>query len=576
MNNATAKNKKLIPILISVAALLVVAAIVLWLLWPVLFPAASLNVKDVCLYVKDKQLYATDFENTVVVSNVMYDKEGTLSYYKDHIVVSKDGSRLFYPENGDENSYTLYMKRMDDLRGDAVKIDTQVTSFKVNDNGSTVTYVKGNSIYQSDLKTAKKLVDGVESIKDEPQYFVSSDGKHVFYFSKGLNYISGNTKVNFSHSIDKVVYSSADLSRVIYSDNGNLVEVTDYNNARLLGENAAGDFADFSDEHCYFFTEKALEVSDYVVDPYVDTDPAAKQDVRKALQQAQASGDRLVSRTVYYYEYGSGADPVIIGQPQVCFNAESYKTAGIYWEDGDKNVVMFDYSGYTLTPTHIDQIDDVDAFIKSLLDGITAHKKVYFVKNGERIKLDDIAAQCRYYCISDDENFVYAKGAFGDIVNNLYKFDVSSGESASAQLHDEDVANYILVGDEIVYFKENPERDYQLYIGNQFILSKTHNYAQLLNDGKTWLLQAYDTENRSNVGLIKYADETVWEIGKIESKPYVPTITWYVSADDNILWSSDYDSDTNTSTIKYYTKEKIKTVADGVEGVIYFDGKLTA
>ena len=527
----------------------------------------DINKKDACIYVKERALYLTDFKNTVELSKEIYEKSVSLSDVMKHIIVSEDGSCVFYPKKYIKNGYELCVKQLNAPKKSAVVVDKSVQSFAINKDGTVVTYIKGNNLYQSDLSVVKELATNVT------EFYASADGQHIFYIDGKLNYIdSGKNKKTFD-SIDKLLYSSADLSRVIYMNNGKLQEVADYNNAKVLAENVYDGYIYANDEECYFAVETALTLSDFIS----NSDSADYHNVRKALEEHQNSGNKFVNRTVYSYNYNSDSPKAVL-ESNVCVSAASTDinaTQWVMWDDEKNYLVLYGYEDYTLQKTDIAQINDVAEFIDRMSADIASKQSVHLVKKGSLLKMQDITADCRYYGVSKDGKYFYAVGVEKDIKGNLYRFDISSGECGQSELYDEDVDSYTFLGDKIACFKKTAGQEYQLYVNQEFLIGNSASYCCLMNDGKSILGAAYNTEDASRLGLVIMTDDEMTVIGDLKSKPYIPSISFFLAEDDRVLWSSDYDKAANASTITLYRNGENKKIADGVEGVLYFDGKPT-
>ena len=70
---------------------------------------------------------------------------------------AKDGKKLFFVDKINQTSLSLYYRNLDNKKESAIKIDSDVLSYSVSEDGNLVTYIKGfggeNTLYQHNLVT---------------------------------------------------------------------------------------------------------------------------------------------------------------------------------------------------------------------------------------------------------------------------------------------------------------------------------------------------------------------------------------------------------------------------------------
>ena len=65
---------------------------------------------------------------------------------QDFMAVTRDGSKIFYPEKVDtaaSEGVTLYCRMVGKINKEPVKVDSGITNYAVNDDGSFIVYTKG-------------------------------------------------------------------------------------------------------------------------------------------------------------------------------------------------------------------------------------------------------------------------------------------------------------------------------------------------------------------------------------------------------------------------------------------------
>ena len=146
----------------------------------------------------------------------------SLGYY---IAVSDDGTRIFYPDQAQSESYgpPLYTRLVSEPADKAVLIDDEVAQYQVSSDGKTVTYIKGSNhgLYQSDLEKKTRIAADVAAFTGSP------DGQTVFYAdSNGVMYqwtSEGGSK-QITENSDVIMGIGIEKMAVYYMQDGALYE----------------------------------------------------------------------------------------------------------------------------------------------------------------------------------------------------------------------------------------------------------------------------------------------------------------------------------------------------------------
>ena len=290
------KKSPLKPILFGVLALVVIAAIAVAI---ILFTGGGAKGKlNYALYLKDNEIFFSDlkkdskpwqvtsrFLDTDEVSNSTLSQIG---YYMGMLTyMSPDGKYLFFPDKitNDINGFNLYFKKVSDPEADAQKIDSEVTSYFVNEATTVITYMKGEegNLYQYNIKE-----DAKNKIASEVRNFkVSDDGSKICYVNaEGSLYISNaaGEKEKLASEISYMEYLSEDFKTVYYVKEDALYKQVVGGDKEKLATEVYQVLKIYDSGEVYFLTSRANEGSlmQYVDDDMKESDAAMKEPVEPA------------------------------------------------------------------------------------------------------------------------------------------------------------------------------------------------------------------------------------------------------------------------------------------------------
>lgn len=90
------------------------------------------------------------------------------------VMLTDDGKYLFYP---DKDSGSIYYRDVTNSKGEATKVDSDISEYEINSDGSLITYLKDGKLYQR-----KRGSDDKNKIAEEVSRFYSSnDGKRIIF-----------------------------------------------------------------------------------------------------------------------------------------------------------------------------------------------------------------------------------------------------------------------------------------------------------------------------------------------------------------------------------------------------------
>lgn len=184
-------QKKPMPKKALVLGAIAAALVVVVVLLICLLPGGESSNRNFGLYLKDGEMLYTDFSKDgafEVTSNLMKNIDVNSDFYHTagsgaisrYVVLSKDGSRLFFPdklESTSVSSVTLYYRDVNKPKADAEKIASDVSDYYINEKGTKIVYKTGEdgNLYLSDLNEKQKIAADVSS------FYVSKNLEKVIY-----------------------------------------------------------------------------------------------------------------------------------------------------------------------------------------------------------------------------------------------------------------------------------------------------------------------------------------------------------------------------------------------------------
>lgn len=568
------------------AIALIVAAVIVVLTF---FGAAN---PEYLLYIKDDEInytnLAEDFDNIEITSKLI--SEGSENYFNNYhpyygsilsyyIYMSDDGKTLFFPDKitNDSNSdsyyskyiFNLYYRDVTDKNADAIKVDSNVRSYHINDKADLVTYIKGDDqdLFQYSLDNDKKNKIA-SNIND---FYVSDNGENIIYVTEEYDvyFKSDDNKEKLATEISQLVYVNDVVDTVFYIKDENLykhqsgedkVKITsDVFEAYVLesGEmyyikknSASTSIMNFIDDDKLNYDNTLTEpvyptypdFNDYYVGGYVDYDA-----YYSAIDRYNYAVDE------YYDKYTDYQEKLSRDSLRAELNNSEFDASlkSLYFFDGETETLVAD-DFYTMYDRSYES--SVLIFKKSNLDNISKIKlseisSIYSVENTIREMINDESELCIavknnssvlehkdasnitlveddlsvYYMVveeTDDENHEnYSTGT-------LYKIAINDEHIGQAELYDYDIANYSIYDNHVIHFKE---------------VSEDGETADLYLDK---VLVDYDVAWRD---CLNYNEDN-----------------------DILIYMTDFSKDTDCGTLKAFVNGKSIKIADDVYDSVSF------
>ncbi len=239
------------------------------------------------LYLKDDEMFYSEVGKIKPwqVTDDMLD--GDKSYASEMIYgvaglypsLSADGNILFYPDkSSDENA--LYFRYVNKPKKDAVKIDSDIEKYIVNEKANTVIYLKGDgSLYTHNLKDKEKIASDIQAFAASP------DGKIIYYVSEEDSnlYIKQNKKdaEKIESNVEKIEFISEDFKTIYYTKEESLYSKKAGKDKEKLLSDIHSIYEIYEDGSFYFTKDETEEVkySAYVEDDMKDADAAMVEPV---------------------------------------------------------------------------------------------------------------------------------------------------------------------------------------------------------------------------------------------------------------------------------------------------------
>ncbi len=512
---AILKDKKKFPIIIAavaaLGALLVIAAIVITIIIVIATSGGSSTVD--AIYLKDDELYYPNYSGTEgweITSNFAGSSDLSTSNLASRasdltpgkVKITKDKKYIFFPDKltGSGSYYNIYYRRLNS-NDEAHKMDSDVISYRINDNGSTVVYLKDNN---NSLYTYSMSKDDREKIgSDVADYTVSADCKTVVYIDRdGTFYFweKGKEKEKVDSDVVSVSFTDDYLRTMYYIKDDTLykksmgqekVKVSDDVNS-LVGVYSSGEAyytkktsGSGSESTYYDMLEDDLAEADKNIsrpemptrpyrssyksnseyqkanDEYLEAYNKYEEDYKKYSQKEARDRIRESLKNDYYYDiplelyYYNGTEQSISKNVSGSVNC-SYETP------------LVSYSESTSTKVRFSEVYKEGVYASDVRDKITeanSGAKTYCIAAKETVKTLDLQF-CSAASFSKNGASLYftavTKEEAEDLTSSpeektLYKVNISGNNIGEPEAYDKDVSGsyFFTYGDDkIIYFKD--------------------------------------------------------------------------------------------------------------------------
>lgn len=498
-------------------------------------------------------LYRTSFNNYLAFHSYYQPTDGLLQ-------ISKDGNTIFFPdkincgydgsfainEDPEYDNFSLYYKNIKKPDNDAIKIASDVTSYQLDKNTTIVTYSKNNnlSLHQYDIKKGidQKIENNVYT------YYVSDDGKKILYmtgnFDLYLVYPEKN-KEKIAGDISDITYVKDDLSTVYYFKDDILYKKEEGKDKVRISSDIDTILSIYESGEVYY-VKKSMEtvpLMDYVKDDIILADASesipvhSETSVKPAVSSVKIP-DTKASVTSFFWmdRYNSYYGQAVYPTEAAPAEEEAEEAAPAFYEEYDlpsRQKLLEDLKNYKITlyyytlcyyngEEEITISDHVTTLSENYASNFPAIAfKAYDPSKFEKIKLSELSGTSditSIYNYAFRSNNHYVEG-FNEWVDPL-STDIQKALNRSAK-------DYIAINDNITEINRDTE-----YI-TPFIFSQ---------NGKTIFYMDNVTEKRMEGDLYKITIS-----GKELKKPElydqdVYAFSMQFITDDKFLYFKEYDN----------------------------------
>lgn len=535
----------------------VLAALLLIILAASLFGGSDGG--DYAVYIKDEQLFFNDFSKNAPyeVTRDLYDGLDNSSLAKmtysigGSVCVTEDGQGLFYLDKLDANSGTLYYRNTGKMSKDPVKLASGVSKYSVSADGKTVTFLKGTTLYQHNLKDDTKIA------RDVVNYTVSDDGKIIYY-----NDADSVTYVYYKGDSEKVAADvvtldySEDMKTLFFLDEDTLYKKTLGKDKVKLATDVSKAFA-FTDDGTFYYVEEMAEP--------LGSFFKAEEGYEDWIEDL--NNETFSSYSLYYFD-GKTASVICescdytIYSDNVCYTTYDTDISKI---STDTLKERYYNSYYTLAETANQLVSEAmqeNGTVCLSINGKTAE-----------ISLDNVEA----LRLSPDGKLVYALCDVDPETNegDLYKASVSGGKVGTFTEVDDGVSceyGYRFADSEgsdwFVYFKGVEEGEGELCVDGKSVADDVYVRYVSYNSGKDGLIFYTDYDSEDFTGTLNIFD------GKKVTEISDDVWNFDVCDNGNIVFLTDYRYEKEKGTLNIYDG-KVKEVAEDVHSYSFTpDGQL--
>lgn len=552
---------------IAIGAIAAAAVLVIVLAISLIFGG---SVNNYALFIADGEIQYADmpggkpFELTSDLyedaSNRQLTNIANNSYYL--VQVSKDGSRIFFPDKGSEKGFSLYY-RSTNGKGEAVKIVSDLSGYYyINEKGTLVTYTKDGKLYQHDLKESTKLASDIYS------YYVTDDGKTILYLADAktdeeteettytlYRMKKGKDAEKLASDISSVRYYSEDMSTVAYIKNDALYTKTGTKEAKKIDSDVMSVYS-VGDGKFYYTKQEDSEVTYWSLINN-DLDSAAEEEYSwmkeqkisnpvKSLYYFDGKKTAAVTETMvgYYLDYAAKS-PVFVYTALGKDETPSVKLSA-YKEAAEENYYV-----------------DFDGMINEAMAG----SKTTYIAMGtsvSELKLENID-DC---IVSNEGDVIYVSSDLNaeDKTVTLTKITLSGSKIKKTEQIAEDVTedSWHLVNDnEIYFFKEVDENKGELYLNGTKVADDVCTSYVKYNTEEDCLFYMTDYDTEKRMGTLKFFN------GKKSATVKDDVYEYQFTPGGETLFLYDYDIGNYVGELWILKGTKTSKLADDVVAMMY-------
>ena len=473
------------------------------------------------------------------------------------VQVSKDGSKIFFPDKGDEGGFSLYYRNTNG-KGEAVKLVSDLSGYYyINEKGTLVTYTKDGKLYQHDLKESTKLASDIYT------YYVTDDGKTILYLADAktdeeteettytlYRMKKGKDAEKLVSDISGVRYCSEDMNTVAYIKNDALYTKTGTKEAKKIDSDVMNIYS-VGDGKFYYTKQEDSEVTYWSLINN-DLDSAAEEEFSWMKEQKTSNP----VKSLYYFD---GKKTAAVTETMVGYYLDyaTEKPVFIYTALGKDETPSVKLSVYKETAENNYYVD-----FDQLINEAMADSKVTYIAmdaSATELKLENID-DCT---VSNEGDVVYVSSDLNteDKTVTLTKITLSGSKIKKTEKIAEDVAedSCRLVNDnEIYFFKEVDENEGELYLNGTKVADDVYTSYVKYNAEEDYLFYMTDYDAEKRMGTLKFFN------GKKSATVKDDVYEYQFTPGGETLFLYDYDLGNYVGELWILNGTKTSKIADDV------------
>lgn len=441
------------------------------------------------LYVKEQELMLRDLskdQSLQVTSRLIDNSSSNIDVSNRDLVeaaysmnnyctLSKNGKILVFPDRIDPyEGFSLYYRDLTKPDEQAVKIDSDITSYQINDAGTLITFIKerysDGALYQYDLNNNNKTK--IDS--DVKTYDVSSDGSKIWYLNgEGNIYLKTSDEYKVKLCSDVAVLLKVYDTGEIYYLRSNPTILMSYFDDYMKRSDASMTKPQKPSAPSYFASDDAWEAYERAYAQYEQAYDSYQEKLKRDERRLELENEMVsISYTLCYFDgdmetvvtdtYIADTDFNSYGSPYVPY-LDSQTTAS--------GIPMITYKAFDQSSVSKLELSEIGSDytvygVKSMVkDSLLSISELY-VSAGKNVSIVAQGNVSSYVMDSKGKTIF-----FTDSDDNLYKINIINGSAQNLELYDTDVVYVIgfIAEDQFGYYKGTNSVDLEFYINQKLI-----------------------------------------------------------------------------------------------------------
>lgn len=565
---APAKKRRAVKVIIPVAAIILVFAIAVG----VLFSFVGSRAPEGVVYLKDEEISYSDLKNNFDLSDNLiggssmdFDDIIDNEYY-DMVKVSSDGKRIFYPDKIKNSSggYNLYMKPFGKKNADGEKVASDVSAYMIDKKGKNVLYAvydgDNYTVYKTDLNERKKIA------KDVTDVYASENLERIWYVTenKSLYLVSGKTESErIAKDVEELYPVDEKSDSVFYMNEDDvLYKATGAKTTKIASDVNSAVYVLSADKIYYSKAPKAQKgLSEFVTDNKKDADNKLSKPQYPYMSDFETYDEYEAAYESYkndLYEYYEKQDRDAIRE-KLDETYNSYQSKELYLYNGKKSVKISDNFSYLeeaneksgvlffgaydksnikkVDISEVDSIDDLQDEIEEVMDA----NRVYYMVNGEKSAKLSVSGNADFVFSDDGKTVYYTEDISENSEGVLYKASVSGTKLSGTKKIDSGVYvsfSAVTESGDIYYFKNADDYIADLYFNGDKVDDEVYIYSFSVDKNTIYYISDYDDDEYT--GTLRKAT------GKKKEKIADDVIYFLTTSSGELAYLSDWSgSDQN-------------------------------